>query len=152
MRSATASAWALPVSARCRPGARPGRSLPVVGVLPWRTRSTSVGGGGFGRLGMEVPKLPWRSGPTYVGVVDSLERVTAEIVDCVACPRLVMWRERVAFERRAAFRDEGYWGRPVPGFGDAAARLLVVGLAPAAHGRHRPGRVRPGDRSGGWLV
>jgi uracil-DNA glycosylase len=83
--------------------------------------------------------------------VDSLERITAEIVDCKACPRLVAWRERVAFERRAAFRDEEYWGRPVPGFGDPAATLLVVGLAPAAHGGNRTGRVFTGDRSGDWL-
>ena len=83
--------------------------------------------------------------------VDSLERITAEIVDCVACPRLVAWRERVALERRASFRDEDYWGRPVPGFGDPSATLLVVGLAPAAHGGNRTGRVFTGDRSGDWL-
>ena len=70
---------------------------------------------------------------------------------CRACPRLVEWRERVARERRAAFREERYWARPVPGFGDAAARLLVVGLAPAAHGGNRTGRVFTGDRSGDWL-
>ncbi|MFP5319026.1 MAG: uracil-DNA glycosylase [Acidimicrobiia bacterium] len=83
--------------------------------------------------------------------VDSLSRVTAEIVECRACPRLVAWREAVAAERRAAFRDEEYWGRPVPGFGDPAARLLVVGLAPAAHGANRTGRVFTGDRSGDWV-
>jgi uracil-DNA glycosylase family 4 len=84
-------------------------------------------------------------------VVDSLERVRAEIVECRACPRLVAWREQVAHERRAAYRDEAYWGRPVPGFGDAAAELLIVGLAPAAHGGNRTGRVFTGDRSGDWL-
>ena len=77
--------------------------------------------------------------------------MTAEIVECRACPRLVAWREAVAAERRASFRDEEYWGRPVPGFGDPAARLLVVGLAPAAHGGNRTGRVFTGDRSGDWL-
>lgn len=82
---------------------------------------------------------------------DSLTRVTAEVVDCRACPRLVEWRERVARERRAAYADETYWGRPVPGFGDPAATLLVVGLAPAAHGGNRTGRVFTGDRSGDWL-
>jgi uracil-DNA glycosylase family 4 len=82
---------------------------------------------------------------------DSLARVTAEIVDCRACPRLVAWREQVARERRASFADQEYWGRPVPGFGDPAARLLVVGLAPAAHGGNRTGRVFTGDRSGDWL-
>lgn len=83
--------------------------------------------------------------------MDSLERVTAEIVDCRACPRLVEWRERVAHEKRASFADWDYWGRPVPGFGDPAASLLVVGLAPAAHGGNRTGRVFTGDRSGDWL-
>ncbi len=82
---------------------------------------------------------------------DSLARVTAEIVDCFACPRLVAWRERVATEKRASFKDEPYWGRPVPGFGDPLARLLVVGLAPAAHGGNRTGRVFTGDRSGDWV-
>lgn len=72
-------------------------------------------------------------------------------MDCRACPRLVAWRERVAAEKRASFAGEEYWGRPVPGFGDPAARLLVVGLAPAAHGGNRTGRVFTGDRSGDWL-
>ena len=83
--------------------------------------------------------------------MDSLERVTAEVVDCFACPRLVEWRELVAVEKRASFAAEEYWGRPVPGFGDPAARLLVVGLAPAAHGGNRTGRVFTGDRSGDWV-
>jgi uracil-DNA glycosylase family 4 len=83
--------------------------------------------------------------------VDSLQQVTAEIVDCFKCPRLVAWREKVAAEKRASFRDEEYWGRPVPGFGDPSAALLVVGLAPAAHGGNRTGRVFTGDRSGDWL-
>jgi uracil-DNA glycosylase len=82
---------------------------------------------------------------------DSLARVTAEIVQCRACPRLVQWREQVAREKRAAFHDEEYWGRPVPGFGDPGATLLVAGLAPAAHGGNRTGRVFTGDRSGDWL-
>ncbi len=81
----------------------------------------------------------------------ALRRLTGEIVDCRACPRLVEWRELVAGERRAAFRDQDYWGRPVPGFGDPHARVLVVGLAPAAHGGNRTGRVFTGDRSGDWL-
>ncbi len=67
------------------------------------------------------------------------------------CPRLVEWRERVAQEKRAAFRDETYWGRPVPGFGDPGAAVFVLGLAPAAHGGNRTGRVFTGDRSGDWL-
>ncbi len=70
---------------------------------------------------------------------------------CRRCPRLVEWRERVAREKRAAFREESYWGRPVPAFGDPNPRLLVVGLAPAAHGANRTGRMFTGDRSGDWL-
>lgn len=75
----------------------------------------------------------------------------AEVVTCRACPRLVSWREEVALQKRAAFAAEDYWGKPVPGFGDPDARLLVVGLAPAAHGGNRTGRVFTGDRSGDWL-
>lgn len=82
---------------------------------------------------------------------DSLERVTAEVVDCFKCPRLVAWRQQVAREKRAAFKDWTYWGRPLPGFGDPNARLLIVGLAPAAHGGNRTGRIFTGDRSGDWL-
>ncbi|MDE2695686.1 MAG: uracil-DNA glycosylase [Chloroflexota bacterium] len=74
-----------------------------------------------------------------------------EIVACRACPRLVEWREEVAREKRAAYRNWEYWGRPVPGFGDPEARLVIVGLAPAAHGANRTGRVFTGDRSGDWL-
>jgi uracil-DNA glycosylase family 4 len=82
---------------------------------------------------------------------DSLALVEAEVVECRRCPRLVAWREEVAATRRAAFADEVYWGRPVPGFGDPAARLVVIGLAPAAHGANRTGRIFTGDRSGDWL-
>jgi uracil-DNA glycosylase family 4 len=71
---------------------------------------------------------------------------------CRACPRLVAWREEVARTKRRAFAGEPYWGRPAPGFGDPAARLLVVGLAPAAHGANRTGRLFTGDRSGDWIV
>jgi uracil-DNA glycosylase family 4 len=78
----------------------------------------------------------------------ALER---DIVTCRRCPRLVAWREEVARVKRAAFADEEYWGRPVPGFGDRDARVLVLGLAPAAHGANRTGRVFTGDRSGDWL-
>jgi uracil-DNA glycosylase family 4 len=81
----------------------------------------------------------------------SLPQLKRRIVTCRACPRLCAWREQVARERRAAFAEENYWGRPVPGFGDPAARVLVLGLAPAAHGANRTGRVFTGDRSGEWL-
>ena len=74
-----------------------------------------------------------------------------EVVDCRACPRLVEWREQVAIRKRAAYLEQDYWGRPVPGFGDPLARILIVGLAPAAHGANRTGRVFTGDRSGDFL-
>ena len=80
-----------------------------------------------------------------------LEELGAAIAECRRCERLVAWREKVAMEKRAAYRDELYWGRPVPGFGDPAARLVLVGLAPAAHGANRTGRMFTGDRSGDWL-
>jgi uracil-DNA glycosylase len=81
----------------------------------------------------------------------SLRDLAGQIETCRACPRLVAWREAVAVERRAAFRDEVYWGRPVSGFGDPDASIAVIGLAPAAHGANRTGRVFTGDRSGDWL-
>lgn len=80
-----------------------------------------------------------------------LSALAREITACRACPRLVEWREAVAAAPRASFRDESYWGRPISGFGDARARLLIVGLAPAAHGGNRTGRVFTGDRSGDFL-
>jgi uracil-DNA glycosylase len=81
----------------------------------------------------------------------SLAALHADIHACRRCPRLVAWREQVAREKRAAFRDEEYWGRPIGGFGDPAARVLLLGLAPAAHGANRTGRVFTGDRSGDFL-
>lgn len=81
----------------------------------------------------------------------NLATLNADLVACRRCPRLVAWRERVAAEKRAAYRDQVYWGRPVPGFGDPAAWLLIVGLAPGAHGSNRTGRMFTGDRSGDWL-
>jgi uracil-DNA glycosylase family 4 len=84
-------------------------------------------------------------------VTDSLDQVRADIIASRKCPRLVEWRERVAREKRASFRDEEYWGKPVPPFGDPSARLLILGLAPAAHGGNRTGRIFTGDRSGDWL-
>jgi uracil-DNA glycosylase len=84
-------------------------------------------------------------------VSTDLDALAREISECRACPRLVAWREAVAAEPRASFRGEQYWGRPVPGFGDPDARVLIVGLAPAAHGGNRTGRVFTGDRSGDFL-
>ncbi|MCL1599078.1 MAG: uracil-DNA glycosylase [Actinomycetia bacterium] len=83
--------------------------------------------------------------------VTSLEDLEARLISCEACPRLVAWRQEVAEAKRAAFLDEEYWGRPVPGFGDPQAEIIVVGLAPAAHGANRTGRMFTGDRSGDWL-
>jgi uracil-DNA glycosylase len=102
------------------------------------------------------PGGAWRKGqyssslPSFVA--DSLEIVHRQVVVCTRCPRLVRYRERVARERKREFRNEEYWGRPVPGFGDPKARLVAVGLAPAAHGSNRTGRVFTGDRSAAFLV
>jgi uracil-DNA glycosylase family 4 len=105
-------------------------------------------------IGAETsPVGPWAA-PGYGEAVErevALSALAQEISGCRACPRLVAWREKVAVEKRAAFRREEYWGRPVPGFGDPDARVLVAGLAPAAHGGNRTGRVFTGDRSGDWL-
>ena len=86
-----------------------------------------------------------------VPAVDSLAQLETDVCDCRQCPRLVAWREQVAIDKRASYRDEAYWGRGVPGFGDPAAKVMVLGLAPAAHGANRTGRVFTGDRSGDWL-
>jgi uracil-DNA glycosylase len=85
-------------------------------------------------------------------VADPFATLREEVIACTRCPRLVRYRERVARERKREFRDEAYWGRPVPGFGDPRARLAAVGLAPAAHGSNRTGRVFTGDRSAAFLV
>jgi uracil-DNA glycosylase len=82
---------------------------------------------------------------------DSLARVTREVVACARCPRLRAWCREVARVKVKRYQDQTYWGRPVPGWGDPAARLLIVGLAPAAHGGNRTGRIFTGDRSGDWL-
>jgi uracil-DNA glycosylase len=86
-----------------------------------------------------------RGGPETLGALEQ------QIVSCRKCPRLVAWREEVARVKRASFASETYWGRPVPGFGDPNASVIVLGLAPAAHGGNRTGRVFTGDRSGDWL-
>jgi uracil-DNA glycosylase family 4 len=88
---------------------------------------------------------------TFAASAPDLAALDASVAACRACPRLVTWREQVARERRAAFADQTYWGRPAPGFGPAGARIGVLGLAPAAHGANRTGRVFTGDRSGDWL-
>lgn len=85
------------------------------------------------------------------GAAASLTALDERVTSCRACPRLVQWRETVAREKRRAFATDDYWGRPVPGFGDEDASILVVGLAPAAHGANRTGRMFTGDRSGDWL-
>jgi len=90
-------------------------------------------------------------GPEAVAAARSLDEVERAVVDCRACPRLVDWREEVARTRRAAYADQEYWGRPVPGFGDPTARVVLVGLAPGAHGANRTGRMFTGDRSGDVL-
>jgi uracil-DNA glycosylase family 4 len=100
---------------------------------------------GGGKEGPALAELAW-------GVArDSMDDLSNEVVACRKCPRLVAWREAVAARPRASFSGETYWGRPLPGFGDPSAQLVVVGLAPAAHGGNRTGRVFTGDRSGDWL-
>lgn len=95
-----------------------------------------------------MPGTTWHA----VGVeFPGLQDLMGDVVDCRRCSRLVAWREQVAVEKRAAFIDEDYWGRPVPSFGDPGARIVVLGLAPAAHGANRTGRMFTGDRSGDWL-
>jgi uracil-DNA glycosylase family 4 len=86
-----------------------------------------------------------------VSLTTTLEALEHEVTGCRRCPRLVAWREEVARVKRAAFAGQEYWGRPLPGFGDSAARVIVLGLAPAAHGGNRTGRIFTGDRSGDWL-
>ena len=94
---------------------------------------------------------PGTADPAAAASPTTVAELDAQVSDCRACPRLVEWREKVAAEKRAAFRDETYWGRPVPGFGPPDARMLIVGLAPAAHGANRTGRMFTGDRSGDVL-
>lgn len=89
--------------------------------------------------------------PSRAAETSTLAGLDALVTTCTACPRLVAWREQVAVEKRAAFADQTYWGRPVPGFGPADARIAIVGLAPAAHGANRTGRMFTGDRSGDFL-
>jgi uracil-DNA glycosylase len=101
---------------------------------------------------LETPEGRVSGRLAYGGSADGVLRVLhEEIVTCRRCPRLVAFRERVAREKRAAYRGQAYWGRPVPGFGDAKARIVIVGLAPGAHGANRTGRVFTGDRSGDFL-
>ena len=83
--------------------------------------------------------------------IAGLRELESEVISCRRCPRLVAWREEVARVKRASYAGQEYWGRPLPGFGDPAARVLVLGLAPAAHGGNRTGRIFTGDRSGDWL-
>src|SRR6185503_18437296 len=136
------------------PGRRP---HPVVGGrrhLAGPARAPRVpDGDGADRAGRHEPAPRQAPAEVAVALTDraALAALTAELVDCRRCPRLVEWRERVAREKVARFRHETYWGRPVPGFGDPGARVLVVGLAPAAHGGNRTGRIFTGDRSGDWL-
>jgi len=116
--------------------------------------------------GQEFPSGSWPSDPAgpdtpvahsagevadLASGAGTLRELTARQSVCRACPRLVAWREQVAVTRRRAFRDERYWGRPVPGWGSDRPRLLIVGLAPAAHGGNRTGRIFTGDRSGDFL-
>jgi len=108
-----------------------------------RTDPTPLTAASAGGMSGRTPALAHR--------VQTLAFLNSQVVACRACPRLVKHREQVAREKRRAFRDQAYWGKPVPGFGDPAARLLLLGLAPAAHGGNRTGRMFTGDRSGDFL-
>jgi uracil-DNA glycosylase len=100
---------------------------------------------------MTEPSAPSPDPAVAARRAGSVAELDAALIDCRACPRLVEWRERVAREKRAGFADQTYWGRPVPGFGPADAALAIIGLAPAAHGANRTGRMFTGDRSGDVL-
>ena len=100
---------------------------------------------------VQVGGKGWKPTIDAVDRTATLGELSTLLSECRECERLVAWREKVATEKRAAYRDETYWGRPVPGFGDPDARLVLVGLAPAAHGANRTGRMFTGDRSGDWL-
>src|SRR5919198_563434 len=97
--------------------------------------------------------MPPQKGSPRLSAVsnETFARLNEQVVHCTRCPRLVAWRKQVAETKRAAFAQEEYWARPLPGFGDPRARVLVLGLAPAAHGGNRTGRIFTGDRSGDWL-
>ena len=86
-----------------------------------------------------------------MAIQSEFNKLAAEITECHKCTRLVKWREKVSVEKRASYASEIYWGKPIAGFGDARARILVLGLAPGAHGANRTGRIFTGDRSGDWL-
>jgi uracil-DNA glycosylase len=120
-----------------------GRSLEATG----RERAEQ----GSGALALSPREAGARLRPMDDSRPERLAALNDDVTGCRACPRLVEWREEVARTKRAAFADEEYWGRPVPSFGDPRARILVVGLAPAAHGANRTGRMFTGDRSGNWL-
>ena len=90
-------------------------------------------------------------GLIHLYVMIALAKLNADIIRCTRCPRLVTYREAVAQNKRRQYRDCSYWGKPIPGFGDPQARLYILGLAPAAHGGNRTGRIFTGDRSGDWL-
>src|ERR1700691_1567449 len=164
MRPAAAPACSCPFSERCSPGACPGSILPVVGVTPWRTSSTTVAGGALrprragGRaeaeraVGDTVVHRRLCAVASNRGQGDSVAAVQEDVAVCRRCPRLVSWREEVARTGRASYAGQVYRGRGVPGFGDPHATLVLVGLAPAAHGANRTGRMFTGDRSGDWLL
>ncbi len=118
-----------------------------MGRGPWRVAPRAVARGVRG-AGTDPNRRLW---PVTTDSSRTLGRLEAEITACRRCPRLVAWREGVGRRPRAAFAGESYWARPVPGFGDPAARLVEVGQAPAAHGANRTGRIFTGDRSGDWL-
>src|SRR5205814_7564168 len=151
-------------SRRSRPSRRPAARSRSTTIRAPTTRSSTTTGprcttgtrrrpGGRARSSSCAAGLAERSTDpaARAPAVTDLATLDAAVANCFACPRLVAWREEVAATKRAAFRDQEYWGRPVPGFGPADARIGILGLAPAAHGGNRTGRVFTGDRSGDVL-
>jgi uracil-DNA glycosylase len=148
----TGSGWpgdaadaATPVARSASGVRRLARTLPSVAKAP----SDESEKPRLGRNGRKSSRISVVVGQT--SIPEELDELAARISVCRACPRLVRWREEVASTKRAAYADQPYWGRPVPGWGDPRPRVLLIGLAPAAHGANRTGRVFTGDRSGDWL-
>jgi uracil-DNA glycosylase family 4 len=142
------AAIATPINRGARNPTQPTR------VLPCQAGAVVVAPGSGWPGDNATVRTPVAHSPADVAAlarVPTVAEVSARLSVCRACPRLVAWRELVALEKRRAFADQTYWGRPIPGFGADDPRILVVGLAPAAHGANRTGRMFTGDRSGDWL-
>ncbi|HLK02772.1 MAG TPA: uracil-DNA glycosylase [Streptosporangiaceae bacterium] len=137
------------------PGLIPGEPEPSAPDAPGRVSPSPVAPGSGWPGDPASPSTPVAASPAdaarLAASAGTLAELTARESVCRACPRLVAWREQICAERRKSFQSERYWGRPIPGWGDDDPRILIVGLAPAAHGGNRTGRIFTGDRSGDFL-